>query len=48
MESLKKFPLMKNLKPMEVILHPGDILYMPAYTFHHVEVQDGISISSKL
>jgi hypothetical protein len=44
-ESKIKYPLMNNLKPIEVILNEGEILYMPAYTFHHVEVEEGESIS---
>ena len=40
----KKFPLSYHLEAYEVVLNPGDILYMPPLWFHHVESLD-VSIS---
>lgn len=40
-QSFTKFPKFKHLQPYEVILEPGDILYLPPYWFHHVEVNEG-------
>jgi hypothetical protein len=33
----EKFPLFKNVQPYEVIVGPGDVLFIPAYWFHQVE-----------
>ncbi len=33
---LEQYPLYKNAKPIKVIVNPGDILYMPPGTLHHV------------
>jgi hypothetical protein len=30
-------PLFQYVTPHEVILYPGDVLYIPAYWFHHIE-----------
>lgn len=35
-----KYPLFKNAKPSEVTLLPGDALYMPPFTLHHVRSID--------
>jgi hypothetical protein len=32
----KKYPLSKYASLMKCVLHPGDALYMPSYTWHHV------------
>lgn len=34
---ISKFPLVKRVKALEVILEPGDLLYMPPLWFHEVE-----------
>ena len=39
------FPKSRYLKKIEVTLEPGDILYMPAYTFHNAIIKSGISMS---
>ncbi|WP_373526931.1 cupin-like domain-containing protein [Nostoc sp.] len=40
----EQYPLYKNARPIKVIVHPGDILYMPPGTLHHVRSLD-MSIS---
>jgi hypothetical protein len=35
-ENLKKFPKMASLVAHEVILQPGDMLYVPTHWFHHI------------
>jgi len=42
--STEAFPLIKKVKALEVVLEPGDLLYMPPLWFHEVESQS-ISIS---
>jgi hypothetical protein len=32
----KKFPLSKHASLIKCVLHPGDALYMPSFTWHHV------------
>eukprot|EP01114_Cavostelium_apophysatum_P022718 TRINITY_DN8317_c0_g1_i1.p1 TRINITY_DN8317_c0_g1~~TRINITY_DN8317_c0_g1_i1.p1 ORF type:complete len:534 (+),score=71.58 TRINITY_DN8317_c0_g1_i1:112-1713(+) len=45
-KSWENFPDMKNLHPQEVILKPGDVLYIPPYHFHYVcVVGDSVSMS---
>lgn len=39
-----KFPAFKDVAPLEVILEPGDLLYLPPLWFHHVESME-VSIS---
>lgn len=39
-----KYPLFKKVKPIEVVLEPGEILFIPAKWWHHVKALD-ISIS---
>ncbi|MBW4556601.1 MAG: cupin-like domain-containing protein [Trichormus sp. ATA11-4-KO1] len=39
-----KYPKYKNARPIEIIVNPGDILYMPPGTLHHVRSLD-MSIS---
>lgn len=41
---VKQYPLILNVESHEVILEPGDLLYMPPLWFHHVESMD-VSIS---
>ncbi|MEH2290135.1 cupin-like domain-containing protein [Nostoc sp.] len=41
---LNKYPDYKNAKPIKFIVNPGDILYMPPGTLHHVRSLD-MSIS---
>jgi ribosomal protein L16 Arg81 hydroxylase len=36
----ERFPLFRNAKPVEVIVQPGDGLYMPPGTLHHVRSLD--------
>jgi hypothetical protein len=33
---LHRFPLLERAKPIEVILEPGDVLFLPAFWWHHV------------
>ena len=40
---LSRFPLVTRANAVEVVLEPGDVLYMPPLWFHHVE-----SISARL
>eukprot|EP01119_Soliformovum_irregulare_P015009 TRINITY_DN4179_c0_g1_i1.p1 TRINITY_DN4179_c0_g1~~TRINITY_DN4179_c0_g1_i1.p1 ORF type:complete len:488 (+),score=123.37 TRINITY_DN4179_c0_g1_i1:570-2033(+) len=45
-QAVQKFPKFANVHPFEVILNPGDVLYLPPYTFHHVTaVGTGVSMS---
>ncbi|MCV3216661.1 cupin-like domain-containing protein [Plectonema radiosum NIES-515] len=37
---LAQYPLYQNAKPIQVIVNPGDILYMPPGTLHHVRSWD--------
>ncbi|MBD2309015.1 cupin-like domain-containing protein [Chroococcidiopsis sp. FACHB-1243] len=37
---LEQYPLYKNARPIKVIVNPGDILYMPPGTLHHVRSLD--------
>ncbi len=37
---LDKYPQYKNARPIKVIVNPGDILYMPPGTLHHVRSLD--------
>eukprot|EP00731_Ephydatia_muelleri_P028041 Em0019g914a len=39
-----RFPALKDVTPLEVILEPGDLLYLPPLWFHHVESME-VSIS---
>lgn len=39
-----RFPSLKEVTPLEVILEPGDLLYLPPLWFHHVESME-VSIS---
>lgn len=40
------FPDYAKMRPHEVVLHPGDVLYLPPYWFHEVTVVgDDVSIS---
>ncbi|WP_322652070.1 cupin-like domain-containing protein [Nostoc sp. ChiVER01] len=41
---LEQYPLFKNAKSIKVIVNPGEILYMPPGTLHHVRSRD-MSIS---
>lgn len=41
---LKKFPLLKNVKSTEMILNPGEALFIPIGWWHYVESVD-VSIS---
>ena len=41
---LKRFPEYKNARPVEVLVSPGDMLYLPPHTLHHVRSLD-VSIS---
>jgi hypothetical protein len=36
----EKYPLYKNANPIKFIVHPGEILYMPPGTLHHVRSLD--------
>jgi len=46
-KSWEIFPDMNNLHPKEVILNPGDVLYLPPFYFHYVTVV-GESISMSI
>lgn len=37
---LVRFPLLAGLEGIEVVLQPGDLLFLPAFWFHHVEAQE--------
>lgn len=40
--------LLKNMAPAEITLYPGDVLFVPNYTWHHVEtVEDSVSVSCR-
>lgn len=39
---LSKFPRLKNVQPIEVILKAGDVLYIPPYWWHQVQ---GLSLN---
>ncbi len=41
---LKRYPDYKNARPVEVVLNPGELLYLPPNTLHHVRSLD-VSIS---
>ena len=41
---MKKYPLMANATPMEIIIEPGDALFIPIGWWHCVESLD-VSIS---
>ena len=43
-ESHQLYPLVRSVEAVEVILEPGDLLYMPPLWFHHVESME-VSIS---
>ena len=43
-EDVDRFPLVQKAQAVEVVLEPGDLLYMPPLWFHHVESLD-VSIS---
>lgn len=43
-EDVDDFPLVQKAQAVEVVLEPGDLLYMPPLWFHHVESLD-VSIS---
>ncbi|MEH2405969.1 cupin-like domain-containing protein [Nostoc sp.] len=46
---LEKFPLYGNTNPVEVILEPGEILYIPLNWWHHVRnLEDSIALGSLL
>ena len=38
--SISMFPAVKHLEGYQVLLEPGDVLYMPPLWFHHVEAVD--------
>lgn len=43
-----EFPLLKLATPVEVLLHPGDVLYFPSLVWHQVEnVTDTIAVAYK-
>lgn len=42
------FPLIKHTKPLEVLVHAGDVLYFPSLVWHQVEnVTDSIGVAYK-
>ena len=43
-DELERFPLVSRIEAVEVVLEPGDLLYMPPLWFHRVEALD-VSIS---
>ena len=43
-EDVFRFPALQEVAPLEVILEPGDLLYLPPLWFHHVESME-VSIS---
>ncbi|XP_013385380.1 hypoxia-inducible factor 1-alpha inhibitor-like [Lingula anatina] len=43
-----RFPKLKRLKGYEVIVKPGDVLYIPMYWFHHVESIIGSGITTSI
>jgi len=40
-----EFPNFWKTKPIEVIINPGELLYLPAFYFHHVRSLDSFSSS---
>jgi oxalate decarboxylase/phosphoglucose isomerase-like protein (cupin superfamily) len=45
-QSQMDFPVIPGMTPYEMVLEPGDLLYLPPYWFHHVEAStEDISIS---
>eukprot|EP01114_Cavostelium_apophysatum_P022287 TRINITY_DN8011_c0_g1_i1.p1 TRINITY_DN8011_c0_g1~~TRINITY_DN8011_c0_g1_i1.p1 ORF type:complete len:442 (+),score=113.57 TRINITY_DN8011_c0_g1_i1:191-1516(+) len=43
---LEAFPQLKQAKGLEVIMNPGDVLYLPPLWYHHVEaLDDSISVN---
>jgi mannose-6-phosphate isomerase-like protein (cupin superfamily) len=43
---LARFPNFKDLKGVEAIVNPGEILYIPMYWWHHViNVEDTVAIN---
>ncbi|MHC5933203.1 cupin-like domain-containing protein [Nostoc sp.] len=46
---LEKFPLYANTNPVEVMLEPGELLYIPLNWWHHVRnLEDSIALGSLL
>lgn len=44
--SRRDFPLFPSIKGYQVVVHPGDMLYVPPYWFHRVEALDeAVSLS---
>jgi len=44
---LERFPAFKEVRPLEANLLPGDVLFVPPYTWHHVEaIDDSVSVTS--
>ena len=41
---VERFPLVHSVEAVEIVLHPGDLLYIPPLWFHHVESMS-VSIS---
>jgi ribosomal protein L16 Arg81 hydroxylase len=39
-----KYPLYRNIKPIELILKPGEVIFIPVGWWHHVRALD-VSIS---
>ena len=37
---LDKYPKTKDLEGYEIIVKPGDVLYIPSYWFHYIEILD--------
>lgn len=37
---LDRFPRLSELTPIECILHPGDVVFIPQYWWHHIENLD--------
>jgi hypothetical protein len=42
---LKEFPLASRLRGLEVVLQPGDLLYIPPLWWHHVTAIADVSLS---
>jgi hypothetical protein len=42
----ERFPLLRQARPMEAVVEPGDILYLPAFWWHEVEtLEAAISVN---
>ena len=42
---LRRFPKFAHARPLEAVLRPGDVLYLPQYWWHHIENLDDECVS---